>query len=375
VEIAGFCEPRFQPLKDALRANFDEGLEVGASLALTHEGRTVVDLWGGHADWGRTLPWERDTIVQVYSVTKVPTVFSFLMLVGRGLVDLDTPVAAYWPEFAAGGKAHVTVRQALSHRAGVPGFVPPVTFETLHDWEATVGNIAEQAHWFDGEDRFCYHATTYGYILGEIMRRTDGRGPAQFFREEIAKKAGVDFHIGLRSRDDWRRVAQVGYLKPPQWGADVDPVSMRVMSSVGDGDWGTWERTRAEIPATNGYTNARAIARLCAIGALHGELDGVRYVSPEIMDRALRVEVYSVDLLFGPLNMGLGFGLHSHGFPAPTPTAAHWGGFGGSLSLMDPATKVGFGYAMNNLILAEEYQGEARFHRIWSALGEVMSGL
>lgn len=372
VEISGFCESRFQPLEDAFRANFEDGLEVGASLAMTHEGRVVVDLWAGYADWARTRPWEPDTIVPVYSATKVPLVFCFLILVDRGLVDLDAPVAAYWPEFAAGGKADVTVRQALSHQAGVPGFEPPVSFEALHDWEPMVGNIAAQTHWFEGQSRFCYHPTTYGFILGEIMRRVDGRRPSRFFREEIAQRAGIDFQISLSSRDDCQRVAEMGYLVPPPETL-FDPLTARIMASVGTGDWRTWERQSADISSINGYGNGRAIARLCAIGALRGELDGIRYLSPEILEEAFKVQVHAKDLLFGPVNMGLGFGLHSEAFPAPTPTSAHWGGYGGALSLMDPATGISFGYAMNNLILVGGSMNEPRFHRMWDALGEVMS--
>jgi len=201
VELHGFCDPRFQPLKDAFAANFEDGLEVGAPVAMTHHGRPVVDLWAGHADFARTRAWEKDTIVLVFSSTKVPLALCMLKLIDEGRVELDAPVATYWPEFAAGGKDHVTVREAMSYRGGVPGFEPPIPFEALRDWRAMTANLAAQTHWFGGEARLCYHPVTHGFLLGEIIRRVDGRMPSQFFRETFAEPAG-DQHLSL-----WERCA------------------------------------------------------------------------------------------------------------------------------------------------------------------------
>lgn len=372
IEIHGHCDPRFQPLEDAFRANFDERLEVGASVAMTHQGKTVLDLWAGHRDWARTKPWVRDTVVQVYSAAKIATIFSLLTLVDRGLVDLDAPVAAYWPEFAAGGKGRVTVREAMSHRAGVPGFVPALTFETLHDWHAVCANIASQDHWFGGETTVHYHNMTYGFLLGEIIRRVDGRGPAQFFYEEIGDKAGIDLQIGLRSPAERERLAEIGSLEPIEW-PPMDPVSDRVNMSLEAVDWSAWYLA-AEVPAV-GYANGRSLARICAIGAMRGELDGTRYLSPEIIDEACRRQAYTELLLYSPGALGLGFGLPSEAFHAPTPTCAHWGGFGGSQWLFDPASGVSYGYAMNNMVLNGEADHDLRWQRLWDALGEVMAAL
>jgi len=270
VEISGFCDERFLPLKDAFRANFEDCLEVGASFAVTHKGKPVVDLWAGYADWNKTRRWEKDTIVLIYSTTKIPLILSVLLLVDRGLVELDVPVATYWPEFAAGGKARVTVRDALTHRAGVPGFEPPVCLEALHDWDGITAHIAAEAHWFDGESVLCYHAITYGFVLGEIIRRVSGRKPSQFFREEIADKTGIDLQLGLLSLAERARLAQIGYLKPPGGMMTRNPLARRVTESVRQGDTTTWEHQRSDMPASNGYGNARAIARLCTIGAMGG---------------------------------------------------------------------------------------------------------
>lgn len=378
IEIHGFCEPHFAALLDAFRENFEKGYEIGASLAVTHHGKPVVDLWAGHADKAHTRPWDEDSIAGVASTTKIPTTLSFLMLIDRGLVALDAPVATYWPEFGAGGKSHVTVRDALTHSAGVPGFEPPVPFEAMFDWDSITRHVAAQPHWFDGRRVVCYHAHTYGFILGEIMRRVDGRGPSQFFREEIADKAGIDFQIGLRSRDDLARLAPMDSLvaRPRRApGSDTNAVAARVERSIVMADPGvrtTWEYRRADIPSVSGYANARSIARLCAIGAQRGELDGVRYLSEDIVDEAAREQVYAEDPILGWVRLGLGFGLHSKEYPAPSPTSFHWGGFGGSYGIADPAAGISCGYAMNNMF-AGWY--DRRSARIWAALGQVIANL
>jgi CubicO group peptidase (beta-lactamase class C family) len=373
VEIHGFCEGRFLPLKAAFAANFEDGLELGASLAVMQHGQPMVDLWAGHMDIELTRPWEKDTIVLVFSTTKTPLVLSFLMLVDRGLVDLDAPVAVYWPEFAAGGKGGVTVRDVLTHQAGVPGFDPPLPFDALRDWASITAHIAAERHWFGGERRLFYHPYTFGFILGEIIRRVDGRGPARFFREEIAEKANIDFQIGLSTAADRARTAQLTILDPLPLVADEHPVIARINASLGEGDWETWEQQQAEIPAANGFANGRSIARLCAIAANGGVLDGVRYLSKAMIDEASREQAYDVEPSYGAWRLSLGFNLHDESFPAPSPTTVHWGGAGGSLCGMDQTTGISFGYAMNNLVLLTNPITDRRFQRLWSALTEVMT--
>ena len=372
-EIHGFCEDRFKPLADAFRANFDDGLEVGASVALIHDGKTVVDLWGGHRDFARTKPWEKDTVVQVYSAAKIAVVMSLLMLVDQGRVDLDTAVATYWPEFAAGGKDRVTVRDALAHCGGVPGFDPPMSFTGLHDWRGACANLADQPHWFGGERRLAYHFMTYGHLLGEIIRRVDGRGPAQFFYEEIADKIGIEHRMGLRTPAERERVAEIGSLEPLEF-PPMEGLEARAFASTERGDWNSLERMSAEIPAT-GYANGRSLARLFGIGAGNGSLDGVRFLSPQTVREACTTQIHSDDFLGAACNMGLGVAMDIDAFPLPTPTSAQWGGAGGAQGLMDPATGISYGYAMNNMIMEGSQIAGRRWERLWGALGEVMTGL
>ena len=374
VEISGFCEERFAPLKEAFRSNFDDGLELGASLALTHGGRMVVDLWAGWANPRQTRPWEKDTIVCVFSTTKIMVTMATLMLVDRGLIELDAPVARYWPEFGQGGKEAVTVRDALIHQAGVPGFSPPVSFEALNDWAAITALLAATPHWFEGERVLCYHELTFGFLLGELIRRVDGRRPAQFFHEELAVKAGADFQFGLTSKSEMSRLAS---LRHPSLGLESvpDELFVRVHNSVGQGDLTSWEHLNADIPASNGYGNGRSIARLCAILAMGGELDGVRYLSGSMVEEAAREQVCSDDSKFGLMRFGLGFGLDHPVFPAPSPSSLHWGGYGGSWGLMDPKAGVSLGYAPNNMIIDFEALQDPRLQRFSDALEKLLPQL
>ncbi len=259
--IHGLCEKRFEPLLDAFRANFDDGFELGASLAVTHRGKMVVDLWAGHADEEHSRPWERDTIVAVASTTKIAATISILMLVDRGLIDLDTTVAHYWPEFAQGGKEAVTVRDALTHQAGVPGFVPPVARQTLLEWTAVTERLAAEPHWFAGERRVVYHAATYGLLIGELIRRVDGRRPAQFFHEEIALKSGNDFQVALTPRSDLARLARVRWAPRPTTSSPPSNASSSedLAARVRDADifrspevWQSWELQAHENPSSTG---------------------------------------------------------------------------------------------------------------------------
>lgn len=377
VEIHGFCDTHFLPIRDAFRQNFDDGLEVGASVAVTHRGKFVVDLWAGHFDFARTRAWEKDTIVGVYSTTKIATIYAFLILVDRGKIDLDATVATYWPEFAAGGKERVTVRQAMTHCAGVPGFDPPIDWMGQFDWDATVANIAAEKHWFAGEAKFCYHPWTYGFLLGEIMRRVDGRRPAQFFREEIAQKIGADFRIDLHLAAELSRYAEMNSLKPPGTLISASPLYEKVFGTLGDAPpWQHWSDRTYESPAGSGNGNARSIARFCAIGAMGGTLDGVRLLSKAMVDEASKEQVVAQDEYLGGVRLGLGFGLDSEWFPAPTPTCFHWGGYGGSWGIMDQKTAISAGYAMNNMIVADgPDEIDLRRVRFFDALKVTMAAL
>ena len=349
VEIHGVCHERFLPIRDALVSNFGNGLEIGASVAVIWRGETVVDLWAGWADRARTRPWERDTIMQVFSTSKIMLVLCMMILADRGRIDLDAPVASYWPEFGQGNKDRVTVRQALTHQAGVPGFKPPVTFEDLHDWEAITARIAAMPHWFGGKTTLCYHPVTYGHLLGEILRRVDGRDIATFAREEVTSRIGADFQLGPINPADIARVAEPNFLPPGPDHEMPGQFTDSILDSVGLGDWMSPGRLSALIPASNCYANGRSIAEVCNVFAADGVVNGRHILSPHWAREAGREQVAGEDLFLGPIRFGMGLGIDNPAFPAPGPNAFHWGGYGGSWGLMDPDSQVAFGYAPSNL--------------------------
>jgi CubicO group peptidase (beta-lactamase class C family) len=197
VKIQGVCEPQFETVKDVFTQNFEEGMEVGASFAVTINGKYVIDLWGGYKDREKTVPWEKNTICNVYSTTKVPTVLCTMMCVDRGLLDLDDPVAKYWPEFAQNGKENIIVRQILSHTSGLAGIEERIPFRTLYDWDKYTSLLAAQKPWWKPGTQSGYHAVTHGYLLGELVRRVTGKTLGTFFKEEVADPLNIDFHIGL----------------------------------------------------------------------------------------------------------------------------------------------------------------------------------
>jgi CubicO group peptidase (beta-lactamase class C family) len=371
MEIHGFCDDRFAPMRAAFIKNFEKDLELGASLAMTYRGKIVVDLWAGYADPQRTRPWQEDTVVFLASTTKVALVIALLMVIDRGLIDLDRAVAHYWPEFGQGGKAAVTVRDVLTHQAGVPSLDPPSTMEALHDWDAVTARIAAEPHWFGGERRIYYHPHTFGFIVAELIRRVDGRRPRQFLREELADKIGVDFRIGLSDEAELARVATV------QLPADLSFEGLREKTyhAFGDADWNGWAWLSAEFPGTTGIGNGRSVAKIAAIMATGGVIDGVRYLSEAMVAEAGREQASGVCMMFGPITWGLGLGLHNPAFPAPSPTSMHWGGFGGSWALMDPAAQVSLGYTPNNFRFDESEVFDRRLARFWRVLQELLPSL
>src|SRR5438552_16946571 len=219
--VHGFVADKFSSVRDAFEANLTSASDVGASCCATLEGETVVDLWGGFADAAETRPWERNTIVNLYSTTKTMTALTALLLADRGELDFDGPVARYWPEFAANGKARVKVSHLMSHSAGLSGWKEKITGAVLYDWDKVSALLAAQAPYWEPETAPGYHALTQGYLVGEVVRRITGRSLGTVFREEIAEPLGADFHIGLPASEDHR----VADLIPPPPG-----------SAVGDGE-------------------------------------------------------------------------------------------------------------------------------------------
>ena len=218
--LGGTCSARFDPLRELFAAKLESGEDLGASLAVNIDGEMVVDLWGGWADEARTVPWTENTITNVFSTTKAMTALAALVLVDRGELDLDANVAAYWPEFAARGKAGIKVRQLLSHTSGVSGWEQPITLEDLYDWDKSTALLAAQAPWWEPGTASGYHMLNYGHLIGEVIRRITGQRLGEFFAAHIAGPLGADFHIGLPP-SEFHRVANV---VPPPLPVDPPPV-------------------------------------------------------------------------------------------------------------------------------------------------------
>ncbi len=355
VEVQGMCDERFNAVRATLAASLERGDDVGASVAVTVAGELVVDLWGGWADEARTEPWGRDTITNVWSTTKTMTALCALMVADAGELDLNAPVARYWPEFAAAGKAdRVLVRHLLGHTAGLAGWSQPITVYDLYDWEKCTSLLAAQEPWWEPGSASGYHAITQGYLVGEVIRRVTGRSLGTFFREEVAGPLGADFHIGLDPAD-FPRVANV--IPPPPISipdeAHLPEMALRTLmnpfmdvAAVWSEDW-----RRAEIPAAGGHGNARSVATIQAILANGGTLAGRRFLSGAGVERVLEEQANGRDLVLGvPIRFGMGYGLPSPLMPInATGRACYWGGYGGSVIVVDLERRATFAYMMNKM--------------------------
>jgi len=374
--IQGFCDDAFLPLKESFEQNFEDGLELGASLALTHRGKLVVDLWGGHFNQGRRTPWQSDTIVNVASTTKIAAALCTLVAIDKGLLELDAPIATYWPEFAQGGKEKATVRHALFHSTGAPGLKIPANHGVQNNIIDAADIIAREPAWFEPGSVTCYHAVTYGVILGELIRRTDGRGPAQFFSEEIALPTESDFSIGVRSNVPFQRVTSVVQFEEDKIESGSIP-DLVLRSFSADREQLCWDSMSRENMSGSGYGNARSIAKFTAILANKGSLNGKQFISPELLNEVTTEQYYGEDLAIGTIRYGLGFGLDSPEFKAPTPESFHWGGKGGSWASIDPVSETSAAYAMNLGVPPEvdNFGTDPRQVRLWKTLGEVLQNI
>jgi CubicO group peptidase (beta-lactamase class C family) len=364
LNIQGHCDPRFRAVEDAFRENFETFGEVGASISVVVDGEAVVDLWGGHMDPARTKPWERDTIVNVWSTTKGITATCIHQLADRGLLDLDAPVAKYWPEFAQAGKEALPVRYLLSHQAGLPAIRKPLPVGSAGEWDVMTEALAGQEPWWEPGTKHGYHAFTYGWLLGEVLRRITGETIGAYFRKQIAEPLGLDFHIGLEPEHDARTAEIIPPEMPPlgednflmRMLRDSESMAFKAIGNPPDlmnfANANTREWRAAEIPAANGHGTARSIARLYGVLARDSELDGVRMLSPQAIARAIEVQATGPDAVMGlPLHMALGWVVSSPEAPlGPNPRAFGHGGAGGSLGFADLDARVGFGYAMNKMV-------------------------
>ncbi len=351
-EIQGSCDGRFEPVRQALASSLDEGTDVGASVAVSLDGEVVVDLWGGHLDEARQKPWTADTITNVWSTTKTMTNLCALVLADRGELSLDAPVARYWPEFAAGGKQAVEVRHLLGHTAGLSGWSEPMSIEDLYDWEKATSLLAAQEPWWEPGTASGYHACTQGYLVGEVVRRVTGQSLGAFFAENLASPLGADFHIGLPASEDGR-VAPVIPPPPPDPDAVRAKLALRTLTNPPLDAAASWEPAwrRAEIPAANGHGNARAVVAVQSVLACAGEVGGVRVLSPAGCEAVFREQAYGTDLVLGaPLRLGIGYGLVAPETPlSDNPRTCYWGGWGGSIVVMDLDARLCVAYMMNKM--------------------------
>jgi CubicO group peptidase (beta-lactamase class C family) len=351
-EIHGICDKRFDAVRVALAESLDDA-DVGASAAVFVDGEPVADLWGGYKDAKRTEPWERDTITNVWSTTKTMVALSALILADRGNLDLDAPVAAYWPEFAAAGKEQVLVRHVLSHTAGLPEFDPPIAVADLYDWPKATERLARQAPRWEPGMLAGYHSVTQGFLVGEVVRRVTGQSLATFFAQQVAGPLGADFHLTMPAGAGLdERFAPVlappdapdGDLAaaPPEGGPPAEGAIR-----VSDGNSVAWRR--AEILSGSGYGNARSVAAVQSVLACGGEVHGIRLLSPEGCERAREEQYRGVDQVLGrSVRYGLGYGIFD--------PAVGWAGWGGSIVMVDLDARMSVAYVMNQM-MQPDYRG------------------
>ena len=355
-EIRGSCDDRFAGVRSALARNFRDHGEVGAAVAIAIEGRLVVDLSAGWADRLRTRPWQPDTLVNVFSVGKAMAALSLLVLVERGQVDLDAPAARYWPEFAARGKSEVTVRMLLCHRAGLPAIRRSLPRFAMYDWDLMTSALAAEEPWWEPGRTHGYHVNTFGFLIGEIVRRVSGESIGAFFRREVAAPLGADFHFGIGPEHDQRIADYLFGDEPPEMVDDDDErqfllrhVYLNPPGLSGFGTVNTRAWRVAEMPSTNGHASARAVARIYSVLACGGAIDGVRLLRTETIERAIAEASSGPDLVLRrPSRFGLGFQLTQPERPLGTnPRSFGHFGAGGSLGFADPDAQLAFAYTMN----------------------------
>ncbi|MFI7005510.1 serine hydrolase domain-containing protein [Streptomyces sp. NPDC050145] len=361
-QIHGHCDDRFEGVRAAFADNFRERGELGAAVTVLLDGEPVVDLWGGWADSARSRPWERETLANVWSTTKGATALCAHLLADRGLLDLDAPVAAYWPEFAAAGKENILVRHLLSHRAGLAGLREPHALVQLYDWELTTTRLAATEPWWEPGTRSGYHALTYGFLVGEVVRRISGQLPSAFLHQEVTGPLGIDFSIRLPEKEA-QRAAEL--VHPPAAGgseqeaafSQLEPVALAALANplAGAAEANTPEWRAAEIPAAGGHATARGIAALYGIFTGRGRSDGKQVLSAQAAERVREGQGSCRDLVLGAgfehdTEIGLGLWLSGrNGSYGPNPRAFGHDGFGGSFGLADPEAGISIGYVMNHM--------------------------
>lgn len=375
--IEGTTAPGLETVREAFAANFartDDYQDLGAALCVYRRGERIIDLWAGYADAARARPWQADTLVNVWSTTKLAAAVAVARCVDQGLIAYDQPVAEVWPQFGQGGKGRVTIAEVMSHQAGLPGFAEPTTLDDLYDWDLACARLAAQTPIFAPGSANSYHAATYGFLAGEIVRRASGKTLGVLFRDEIAGPLDADFHIGLPVSQE-RRVAELLAPKsaPDMSGRDL-PISAQMALANPEQDPGrpnTRAWRAAELPALNGQASAPGVARLCAALANGGALDGVRILSQETLGAMSAVVADRADLMLGfNPQWGMGVAHNLIGVYGSNPKTIGHSGWGGSFGSADPDSGVAIGYVLNQMgsELVGDPRGKGLADAIYAAL-------
>jgi CubicO group peptidase (beta-lactamase class C family) len=349
-DIQGSTHPKFAHLRDVYGRNFADGLEYGSAVAVVIDGEVVVDLWGGHTDKARQKPWARDTLVNVWSVTKAVMAIATAILVERGKLRYDQPIAEIWPEFAANGKSGITLDLVMSHQAGLNGLSVPMTAEQVMAWSPYVDALAAMAPLWEPGSRSAYHALTYGHLVGETLRRADGRLVSQIIQDEISRKLGVSFFVGLPEAEDHRAAEMIEGPKAIDWvtntlASDYPHGCQNPTPSPDDPNHRAWRA--AEIPGGNGHGDALGLAKIMGnVVGSHSPL-----LSPAGLAAATRVRFDGIDVSGYPSKWAAGVSARAENYcsRAAQGTFGH-GGWGGSLAFADPKARLGFAYVTNHML-------------------------
>ncbi|MFC4114570.1 serine hydrolase domain-containing protein [Nonomuraea zeae] len=384
--VQGTCDPRFSQVAEEFEANLAGRGEVGASVCVILDGEVLVDLWGGQAAPGR--PWERDTIGHVWSCTKGATAICAHVLAARGELDLDAPVVRYWPEYGAHGKGGTLVRHLLSHQAGLPALREPLPPGAFYDWKLMADRLAGEEPFWEPGTRHGYHALTFGYLVGEVVRRISGRSLGTFFREEVAEPLGLEFWLGLPEEQEGR-VAPTIPADPPEAPpafyvkAFTDPASIPALLLAHEGGYMALGESdsraahAAESGAVGGITNARGLAGLYRPLSLGG---GELFTPEHLAAMSLTTSAGADAVLLVPTRWALGFtrSMDNRYLPPAdsegvlmSGTAFGHAGMGGSVGFCDPAARLAFGYTMNKQGpgLGVNPRGQALVDATYRALG------
>tara|TARA_Y100000996_G_scaffold246948_1_gene194149 strand:- start:4294 stop:5439 length:1146 start_codon:yes stop_codon:yes gene_type:complete len=356
IVVEGKCDEKFSKVRDAFIENFENRGDVGAALCIYHEGNIVVDLWGGYRNAERTIPWTPDTLVQTYSNGKGWLATCMHILLDRKLIELDTPVAHYWPEFAKHNKQNVLIRHILSHTAGVPAPTMRVPDEAIYDWQRMLDYVADSELYWKPGTQLGYHAATFGWLNGGVLDRVTGMTPGDFLKKEIAEPLDADLYWGLSSEYDDRIAdflapAPTEQLSKNQMAGNASMMAKKAFNNPPRRfrAANTREWRAAVIPASNGHASARGLSRMYAAMSLGGTIEGITLMSAETVDIARSEQIQGPDVISGgEARRALGYALSMPGPDDPRANGAFGhGGLGGSLGYADVDNKISFGYVMN----------------------------